>query len=476
MPPYDDAVIPARLEPLLRADGVPVRLARRFVEAGHDLVLVGGSVRDALLERVRSPIEHDFATDAHPDQILDVVSDWADAVFTVGRDFGTIGVRKDDALVEITTFRREAYRDETRKPHVAFSDDLETDLSRRDFTVNATALRLLPEPEIVDPYGGLIDLGRGLLRTPLDPEIAFSDDPLRMLRLFRFVSVLGFEADREAVRAVKAMADRLSIVSAERIRGELDRLIVGGRVEAALWGLIQTTLAERFLPELTALALQQDPEHRHKDVLAHTVAVVGKCPPDRLVRLAALLHDIGKPETRAFGPGGATFHHHEVVGARLARNRLRELRYPKDEVEAVCQLVYLHMRPHTLKQGWTDRAVRRYVRDAGDLLERLNTLVRCDVTTRSAKRERAILRRIDELEERIAELREREELDSIRPPVDGHDVMAFLGVSPGPVVGEALDMLLEHRLDHGPYSPEQALDLLRGWAADRGMSLPGDDR
>jgi poly(A) polymerase len=463
-------VIPARLEPLVRADAVPGRLARRFADGGHDLVLVGGSVRDALLGRERDPVEHDFATDARPDRILELVEGWADSVFTVGRLFGTIGAIKDGVTLEITTFRDEVYRDESRKPQVTFSDDLATDLSRRDFTVNATAMRLVPEPEVVDPYGGLVDLGRRVLRTPLDPEVAFSDDPLRMLRLFRFVSVLGFEPDPAALEAVGAMGERLAIVSSERIRDELDKLIVGDHVEAGLWGLVRTGLAEVFLPEITALELEQDPHHRHKDVLAHTVAVVGKCPPDRLVRLAALFHDVGKPETRAFGPDGVTFHHHEVVGARLTRGRLRELRYDNDDIESIAGLVYLHMRPHTFKQGWTDRAVRRYVRDAGPLLEALNTLVRCDVTTRNQRRERAIVRRIDELEERIAVLREREELDRIRPPIDGHQVMEFLGIPPGPLVGEALDMLLEHRLDEGPYPEEEAFEMLRVWAEERGVT------
>jgi poly(A) polymerase len=269
------------------------------------------------------------------------------------------------------------------------------------------------------------------------------------------------------------MGDRLSIVSAERIRDELDKLMVGDHVEDGLWGLVRSGLTTRFLPELTGLALQQDPEHRHKDVLAHTIAVVGRCPPDRIVRLAALFHDIGKPATREFGPGGVSFHHHEVVGARMTRRRLRELRYPRDEVDRISQLVYLHMRAHTFKQGWTDRAVRRYVRDAGDLLDPLNTLVRCDVTTRNKRRERAIVRRIDELEQRIALLREQEELDRIRPPIDGHAVMAFLGVPPGPLVGEAMDVLLEHRLDEGPYPEEEAYRLLRSWAEARGLELPG---
>jgi len=464
-------MIPARLQEMLRAEALPAQLARRFRDAGHDLVLVGGSVRDALLGRRRRE-EHDFATDARPEQIERLVAGWADAVYTVGAEFGTVGAVKDGVELEITTFRSEAYRDDSRKPRVVFSGDLETDLSRRDFTVNATALRVLPEPQIVDPFGGLVDLGAGLLRTPLDPEVSFGDDPLRMLRLYRFVSVLGFEVDPAAARAVAAMTERLGIVSAERIRDELDKLIVGDFVEDALHGLVSSGLARQVIPEFSALAASHDPQHRHKDVLEHTIAVIGKCPPDRITRLAALFHDVGKPDTREFGPDGVSFHHHEVVGARMTRARLRELRYPKADVEAVAGLVYLHMRPHTFKMGWTDRAVRRYVRDAGPLLDRLNTLVRCDVTTRSIKRERAILRRIDELESRIEALREQEELDRIRPPIDGNAVMEFLGIGPGPLVGEAMDLLLEHRLDEGPYEPEEAFALLRAWAAGRGIDVP----
>lgn len=466
-------MIPARLEPLLRPEGVPVRLARRFTEAGHELFLVGGSVRDALLGRVRPDEEHDFATSARPGDVRRLVSGWADEVYTVGEAFGTVGLVKEGVRVEITTYRAEVYRGESRKPEVLYADDLETDLSRRDFTVNATALRLVPGPEIVDPFGGLGDLGRGLLRTPLDPRVAFADDPLRMLRLFRFVAVLGFRADEKAVAAVGEMHERLAIVSAERVRDELDKLLEGEHVEAALWGLVDGGLAGEFLPELEALRLEQDPINQHKDVLAHTIAVVGRCPPDRILRLAALFHDIGKPDTRSYGPEGVAFHHHEVVGARMARARMKELRYPRSEIEEVAGLVYLHLRPHTLKMGWTDRAVRRYVRDAGPLLERLNRLVRADVTTRDPKKARAVERRIDELEERIVELRQQEELDALRPPIDGHAVMAFLGIGPGPLVGEVLDLLLEHRLDEGPYPEEEAYRLVRGWAAAKGLPAPG---
>lgn len=456
-------MIPSRLEHLLRGDGAPRQLAQRFAEAGRSLYLVGGSVRDALMGRDPELGDLDYATDARPDEISEIVASWADAVFAVGAEYGTVAARRGDVTHEITTFRRDVYREDSRKPVVTFSDDIETDLSRRDFTVNAMALRLLPEPEMIDPFGGLVDLGSGALRTPLDPAISFGDDPLRMLRLFRFISTLGFEADQTVAAAVQSMRDRLAIISAERIRDELVKLIVGEHVAEALGGLVSSGLAEVFLPELAALSHQHDPLHRHKDVLAHTVAVVAKCPPDQVVRLAALFHDVGKPDTRAFGLGGVSFHHHEVVGARLTRARMQALRFSNEEIDDVARLVYLHMRPHTFKMGWTDRAVRRYVRDAGPLLDRLNALVRSDVTTGNPKRARTIARRIDELEVRIEDLREREELDAMRPPIDGHRVMEFLGIDPGPRVGEAMAMLLEHRLDHGPYSEEEALELLRSW-------------
>jgi poly(A) polymerase len=427
-------------------------------------------VRDALLDRAGGTEEYDFTTSASPDEIDDLLRGWAKAVVTIGKEFGTVGALVDGISVEITTFRSEVYREESRKPLVSFSNDLATDLSRRDFTINAIALRLAPKPEMIDPHDGLVDLGSGVLRAPLDPHASFGDDPLRMLRLFRFVSTLGFTPEEGTLAAAASMAGRIEIVSAERIRDEFDRLITGHDVEAGLWGVVDSGLADHFIPELPALAVEQDPFHQHKDVLAHTIAVVAKCPrEDRIVRLAALFHDVGKPETRDFAQGGVTFHHHEVVGARTTRARMRELRYPKDDIEAVARLVYLHMRPHTFKLGWTDRAVRRYVRDAGPLLDRLNTLVRCDVTTRNEKRERQIQRAIGELEDRIAELRSREEIDRIRPPIDGNRVMEHLGIGPGPLVGEAMDLLLEHRLDEGPYDEAEALRLLDAWARERGV-------
>ena len=458
-------MIPARLERLLGTDGVPMRVARAFADAGHEAFLVGGSVRDALIDRDRPTPEYDFTTAASPDQIEAVLAMIGRAVVTIGKEFGTIGCLVDDVPVEVTTFRSEVYRDDSRNPVVSFSTSLDEDLSRRDFTVNSMALRLLPEPEIIDPHGGLIDLGASVLRTPLDPEISFGDDPLRMLRLFRFASTLGFVPDPPALAAAASLSDRLSIISAERIRDELDRLLVGEWAATALEGIVTTGLADVFLPELPGLAVEQDPVHQHKDVLTHTFAVVAQCPPDRITRLAALFHDVGKPATREFGAGGVTFHHHEVVGSRMTKARMRQLRYSKDDVADVSRLVYLHMRPHTFKMGWTDRAVRRYVRDAGELLQRLNDLVRSDVTTRNEKKARQISRRIDELEERITELRKSEELDAIRPPIDGNRVMELLDMPPGPKVGEAMNFLLEHRLDHGPYSEEEAEELLREWAA-----------
>lgn len=411
----------------------------------------------------------DFTTDARPEDIERIGEGWANSTYLTGRVFGTIGLVKDGDTYEITTFRSEMYRDDSRKPVVTFSDDITEDLMRRDFTVNAMAIKVPAEesdlPEMIDPHGGLADLGARVLRTPMDPEISFGEDPLRMLRLFRFMSTLGFEADDDAFRAVVGMKERIQIVSAERIRSEFDRLMIGDDVVVALAALVDTGLANEFIPEIPALAVEQDPHHKHKDVLAHTIAVVGKSSPRLRLRLAALFHDIGKPATREFGRGGVSFHHHEVVGARMTRKRMQELRYPKEMVNDTSQLVFLHMRPHTFKMGWTDSAVRRYVRDAGPLLEDLNELVRCDVTTRNQRRAKTISNRIDELELRIDDLAQREELDKIRPPIDGHDVMRHLGLKPSRQVGEIMNMLLEHRIEAGPYTEEEAYAMLDAWKA-----------
>ena len=457
--------IPPRLEPLLSPGATPMTLARLFSDSGYSLYLVGGTVRDALLGRDNNDL--DFATDAQPAEIKDVVRLWAHDLYLAGERFGMIGAIRDGSVHEITTFRSEVYIDDSRKPRVSFSQDIIEDLVRRDFTVNALAIRLPtgPDepPEIVDPHGGLADLGSRLLRTPLAAEVSFGDDPLRMLRLYRFVATLGFAPEAATAAAVPEMAERLEIVSAERIRDELTKLLLGDEVGAGLWGLVESGLAARFIPELTELALEQDPVHRHKDVLAHTIAVVEKVQPSIDRRLAALLHDVGKPQTRSIGPRGITFHHHEVVGARLARRRLEALRYSRKQIRDVSELVFLHMRPHTYKMGWSDSAVRRYVRDAGEQLEALNDLVRSDVTTRNEKRARSISSRIDDLELRIAELSEKEELDALRPPIDGHEVMAHLGLEPGPAVGEIMRMLTDHRLDHGPYSVDDAYEMLDRW-------------
>lgn len=461
-------MIPERLRSVL--DDEVRSLAAAFDHAGHPLYLVGGSVRDAMLDRKLPEgmnADRDFTTSAMPEEIERIGGEWASTVFLAGKDFGTIGLVRNDQLYEVTTYRSEMYRDESRKPTVTFGSSLSEDLSRRDFTVNAMALRVpvadADEPEMVDPYGGLEDLIARVLRTPLAPETLFADDPLRMLRLFRFISTLGFSPDEAALSAVVEMRDRLSIISAERIHTEFDKLMMGDNVTVALELLIGSGLAEEFIPEIPALAVEQDPVHRHKDVLAHTIAVVGKTQPRLRLRLAALFHDIGKPDTREYGKGGVSFHHHEVVGARMTRRRMKALRYSKDVTEETANLVFLHMRPHTFKMGWTDAAVRRYVRDAGPLLEDLNELVRSDVTTRNARRARTISRRIDELEERIVDLRQREELDALRPPIDGNDVMEYLGLRPSRAVGDIMDMLLERRIEEGPYTPEVAYELLDAW-------------
>jgi poly(A) polymerase len=461
-------VFPERLRPLVDATA---DLSDRFRSAGHTLYLVGGSVRDAIVAGVDAPpadIAHDldFTTDARPDDIEAALRGWADAIWTQGKRFGTIACLRGDQKYEITTHRAEAYHPDSRKPDVAFGDSIEDDLARRDFTINAMALRL-PELELIDPFGGLVDLAERRLRTPLDPEVSFADDPLRMLRAARFMAKLDLEPTEELVVAVRAGHGRLSIVSAERIRDELDKIMVVPVPSTALWFVVRTGLADEFLPELPGLALEQDPIHRHKDVLAHTLAVVDKTSADRLLRLAALFHDVGKPRTRVYLDGGVTFHHHEVVGARMTRKRMLALRYPNDEVDLVTELVNLHLRFHTYRLGWTDRAVRRYVRDAGPLLDRLNELTRCDCTTRNAAKARALDRRMDELEARIATLREQEELDAIRPDLDGAQVMARLGIPPGREVGQALAYLLELRLDEGPLAEEEAFRRLDTWWADQ---------
>ncbi|HVF14337.1 MAG TPA: CCA tRNA nucleotidyltransferase [Acidimicrobiales bacterium] len=460
-------MVPERLQPLL---DVTAPLAQRFAAAGHRLYLVGGSVRDAILGRPLDLSDLDFTTDARPEAIEAVLRGWADSIWDQGRRFGTIGARKDGRDYEITTHRAEAYSPDSRKPDVAFADAVEADLARRDFTVNAMALELRPgdggstaAAELIDPFGGLSDLASHRLRTPLSPDESFTDDPLRMLRAARFIAGYGMVPEPDLVDAVRRLRARLEIVSPERIRGELDKLMVVDNPSDGLWFLVHTGLSDEFLPELSGLSLEQDPIHRHKDVLAHTIAVVEKTSPDKILRLAALLHDIGKPKTRSIGPQGVSFHHHEVVGARMADTRLRALRYPHDEIADITRLVELHLRFHGFGTGWSDSAVRRYARDAGPLLEKLNELTRCDVTTRNQRRADELARRMDLLEERIAYLREQEELDSIRPDLDGNQIMEQLGIGPSRDVGRARDFLLELRLEEGPLGEDEARRRLAKW-------------
>lgn len=464
-------MVPGRLNWL--NSGISRDLAELFAGAGHEIYLVGGSVRDALLDRDATDL--DFATSARPDQTKPLLRDWADQLFTVGERFGTIGLLRDGVRCEITTFRAETYRPGSRRPEVTFGDSIEADLARRDFTVNAIALRLGSGPPLlVDPFNGVADLAVRTLRTPIGPDVSFSDDPLRMVRLFRFMAQLGFEPDRAEMEAVSRLREHLRTVSMERIRDEFSKLVVAASAAPALSAMIESGLAAEFVPEVPALAMTEDPDHRHKDVLAHSLAVMAKTGPDLVLRLAALFHDVGKPVTRRFEGPKVTFHHHEVVGARMTRRRLRKLRYPNGVVNDAAELVFLHMRAHTFKMGWTDSAVRRYVRDAGELLPRLNELARCDVTTRSDRRARRIQRQIDELEERIEALRAQEELDALRPPVDGFEVMNYLGISPGPTVGAVLNMLLDKRIDHGPYDRAEAFADVRAWAIEQGLPDPGE--
>jgi poly(A) polymerase len=445
-------------------------LVAAFVADGHQLALVGGPVRDLLLGRTAPDI--DLTTDARPEVVRELLKRWGDAWWDVGIAFGTVGARKGEHLVEVTTYRADVYRHDSRKPEVSYGDSLEGDLLRRDFAVNAMAVDLRTSA-FVDPYGGLDDLTARVLRTPGPPEVSFADDPLRMLRAARFAAQLGFTVDPAALTAMTEMAERIEIVSAERVRDELAKLLLAPDPRAGLGMLVATGLAERVLPELPRLALEIDEHHRHKDVYEHTLTVLEQAMaletdgPDLVLRLAALLHDIGKPKTRRFEPGGGvSFHHHEVVGAKLARNRLRALRFPKDVVEEVATLVELHLRFHGYGTGeWTDAAVRRYVADAGPLLPRLHALTRSDCTTRNKRKAAALSRSYDDLEARIARLREQEELDAIRPDLDGNAIMQLLGVPPGPVVGRAWKHLKEVRMEQGPLSREAAeAELLAWWA------------
>lgn len=463
------------LDALLAGAPRVVELAGRFAAAGHELALVGGPVRDALLGRVGT--DWDLATSARPQQSEQVLSGWADAVWDIGREYGTIGARKDGLDLEVTTYRRDTYDPDTRKPDVDYGDTLEGDLARRDFTINAMALHLA-DRLFVDPFGGLGDLSRQVLRTPSTPEQSFSDDPLRMLRAARFTAALGFTADPGVVEAMTELAERITIVSAERVRDELVKLVTSPRPRDGLTLLVDTGLADQVLPEVSALRMTKDEHNRHKDVYEHSLTVLDQAialefrlggGPDFVCRFAALMHDVGKPGTRRFGDDGqVTFHHHDVVGATMTSKRMKALRFSSEQVKAVSALVALHLRFHGYGEGqWTDSAVRRYVRDAGPHLERLHVLTRADCTTRNRRKAARLQRTYDALEERIARLAEQEEMAAVRPDLDGNQIMTILGIGPGREVGEAYRHLLEVRLDQGPLDETRAREELLAWWATR---------
>jgi poly(A) polymerase len=451
------------------------KLGNLFTKAGYELSLVGGPVRDAFLGRETNDL--DFTTSANPDQILAVLKGNVDAHWDIGREFGTIGARIGESTVEITTYRADQYESDSRKPHVAFGNDLNDDLFRRDFTVNAMALRL-PEGVFVDPFNGLQDLVDGIIRTPGKPEDSFRDDPLRMMRAARFASQLGFLIEEETFKAMTAMAERINIISAERVQVEISKLLLGANPREGLEALVDSGLAELVIPELPALKLEIDEHHHHKDVYQHTLTVVEQAidyekdydlQNDLVLRLAALFHDIGKPSTRKLeSGGGVTFYHHDVVGSKLATKRLRELKFDNDTIKAVSRLIELHLRFFGYSdQPWSDSAIRRYVRDADDQLLRLHALTRADVTTRNQRKADRLSHAYDDLEKRIAILQEEEELNAIRPDLSGEQIMELLGITPGPDVGAAYRFLMELRLDEGPLGEDIAKSRLLAWWQSR---------
>ena len=447
-------------------------LASLFKSAGYKLALVGGPVRDAILGRLGNDL--DFTTDAHPKDCEKILNKWADSVWDIGAAFGTVAGKKGDITVEVTTYRSESYDSSSRKPNVEFGKNIEGDLARRDFTINAMALELTtPEPTFIDLFNGVADLQNKLIKTPGKAEESFSDDPLRMMRAARFMSQLNFEIDPSVLVAIKSMATRLEIISFERIRDEFIKILMSPSPRIGITVLVETGLADYFLPEVPKLKLEIDEHHHHKDVYEHSLTVLEQAiglesrldGPNLTLRLAALLHDIGKPKTKQLiAGGGVSFHHHEVVGARMCKERMKKLRFDNHMIEDVSQLVFLHLRFHGYGSGeWTDSAVRRYVRDAGPLLTHLHLLTRADCTTRNKKKAESLAKTYDQLEERIALLMEQEELDKIRPDLSGEEIMQILAIKPSPTVGKAYDFLLELRLEKGPIGKEAATAELLTW-------------
>jgi poly(A) polymerase len=467
-----DAAAQIAITTLTNQAPAATELAKLFKVAGFKLALVGGPVRDAILGRLGNDL--DFTTDAHPKDIERILNKWADSVWDIGAAFGTVAGKKDEITVEITTYRSESYDPTSRKPDVEFGKSIESDLARRDFTVNAMALELTTdEPTFIDLFNGVVDLQKKIIKTPGKPEGSFSDDPLRMMRAARFMSQLNFEVDQSVLIAIENMKSRLEIISAERIRDEFIKIMMGPSPRLGITLLVETGLADYFLPEVPKLKLEIDEHHHHKDVFEHSLTVLEQAialedrlaGPNLTLRLAALLHDIGKPKTKQLIPGGGvTFHHHEVVGARMCKERMKKLRFDNHIINDVSQLIFLHLRFHGYGAGeWSDSAVRRYVRDAGELLTHLHLLTRADCTTRNKKKAEGLAKTYDQLEERIELLMQQEELNKIRPDLSGEQIMEILGIKPSPTVGKAYDFLLELRLEHGPLGEEKAKQALLTW-------------
>ena len=449
-------MVPTTLLKVLKDNPFLVDVATFYKEAGFDFYLVGGAVRDGILDIPTT--DFDFTTNATTDESLNLFKENRFQTTEIGKAFGTIEALYNDFSLHVTTFREDQYEESSRKPEITSSSNLENDLKRRDFTINSIAYDILKN-ELIDPYGGLKDLSQGIITTPISADISFSDDPLRMLRACRFISSHGFAPDTETFDAINKNIERIEIVSNERVRDELTKLLIGNNPTLAIRAFVESGLSSKIMPELDQLKIEVDPQHHHKDVYEHTLIVVERVSPNIISRLAALLHDIGKPKTKGIENGKVHFRHHEVVGARMSKQILTRLKFSKKEIQDICLLVENHLRPHTFKMGWTDSAVRRYIVDSGHLINELNELVRADITTKNQKKYDEINRYLDEMEARIAEVKEKEELSNLRPPVSGDDIMEIFNLEPGPVVGKIMKALYEQRLNEGEVSKEEAIQL-----------------